>query len=167
MGAGIVLDTSFLITLADPTRRNHDTARRFWREFAGRGIPVYLPTIVVSEFCIKQDIPPEIRRACVVLPFNWDDAIQTAKLDFSKAPRSPGERIAIKDDAKIIAQGIVQNAGWIITDDADTLYKWAERIRTDGKSEMRPIKLDDGFDPSFFEPNGQRKIDYGTSQEGE
>ena len=123
MPVGIVLDTSFLITLAGSNRPHHVTARRYWREFAERRLPVYLPTIVVSEFYIKQEIPPEILRACVVLPFNWDDARMAAKLDFSKAPRASGSRTAIKDDVKIIAQGIVKDAAWIITDDADNLVQ--------------------------------------------
>ena len=87
MAAGVVLDTSFLITLAGAGREHHHTARRYWRHFSENGIPLYLPTIVVSEFCIRQEIPPELLRACVVLPFNWDDAQKAAALDFSKADR--------------------------------------------------------------------------------
>ena len=165
MPVGIVLDTSFLITLADSNRPHHATARRYWREFADRQLPIYLPTIVVSEFYIKQEIPPEILRACVVLPFNWDDAKMAAKLDFSKAPREAGSRTAIKDDVKIIAQGIVKDAAWIITDDADTLYKFAHALKSEGKSGMHPIKLEDGFDVSHFEPNRQHKIEYDPAQD--
>lgn len=42
MPAGVILDTSFLITLADPKRSNHGVARRYWRHFAEQSIPVYL-----------------------------------------------------------------------------------------------------------------------------
>ena len=165
MPAGIVLDTSFLITLADSRRTHHKTARQYWEELMAREIPMFLPTIVVSEFCVRQEIPADIRRACVVLPFNWDDAIRTAKLDFTKLRRGAGDRVAVKDDAKIIAQGIVHDAAWIITDDADTLFKWAQKLRTEGKSKVRPIKLEDGFDASFLEPDGQRRMEYGASPE--
>ena len=95
MAAGVVLDTSFLITLAGAGREHHQTARRYWRHFAENGIPLYLPTIVVSEFCIRQEIPPEILRACVVLPFNWDDAVKAAALDFSKTDRGGEPRDAL------------------------------------------------------------------------
>ena len=70
MSIGVVLDTSFLITLADPGRTSHEAARQYWRHFTEQALPVFLPTIVVSEFCVRQEIPPEILRACVVLPFN-------------------------------------------------------------------------------------------------
>ena len=121
---------------------------------------MYLPTIVVSEFCIKQEIPPEILRACVVLPFNWDDAVKAASLDFTKAERGTEPRDAMKDDVKIIAQGIVKDAAWVITDDADSLYKYADRLRSAGKSKVHPIKLADGFDVSHFDPAHQHDMPY-------
>ena len=42
MPAGVILDTSFLITLANPKRTNHKTARRYWQHFAEQSIPMYL-----------------------------------------------------------------------------------------------------------------------------
>lgn len=112
MAAGVVLDTSFLITLADSARNHHEAARRYWRHFTEQGQPIFLPTIVVSEFCVRQEIPSEILRACVVLPFNWDDAQQAASLDFSKVDREGQSRDALKDDVKIIAQAIETALGW-------------------------------------------------------
>jgi len=160
MAAGTVLDTSFLITLADPARAHHDTARRYWRHFTQQTIPLYLPTIVVSEFCVKQEIPPEILRACVVLPFNWDDALKAASLDFSKGDRGGVSRSALKDDVKIIAQAMVKDAAWIITDDTRSFYKFAQELTIAGTATFRPIKLEDGFDVSFFDPAGQRQISF-------
>ena len=83
MPGGVLFDTSFLITLADPNRAHHETARGYWMHFLENQIPIYLSTVVVSEFCIKQEIPPDMLRCCVVLPFNWDDAQLAARLDLS------------------------------------------------------------------------------------
>jgi len=160
MSAGVVLDTSFLITLADPTRLHHKTARRYWRHFTEQTLPMYLPTIVVSEFYLKQELPSDILRACVVLPFNWDDAIKAAALDFTTVERGHESRVALKDDVKIIAQGIVKDAAWIITDDAATLYKYADKLKAEGQSKMQPIKLADEFDASHFDPARQYKMPY-------
>ena len=165
MAAGIVLDTSFLITLANPDRANHPTARKYWRHVTEQAIRIYLPTIVVSEFCIKQEIQPEILRACVVLPFNWDDAIQAAALDFSKMPRGDTPRDALKDDVKIIAQAIVKDAALVITDDTRSFYKFAQELKAVGTVKFRTIKLDDGFDLSFFDPQGQRLLDCGETSD--
>ncbi|MCI0674688.1 MAG: hypothetical protein L0Y42_02800 [Phycisphaerales bacterium] len=160
MAAGVVADTSFLITLADPKRQHHKSARQYWRHFTENAIPLFLPTIVVSEFYIKQEIPPDVLRACVVLPFNWDDAVKAARIDFSKQERTDGQRDALKDDVKIMAQAIVKDAAWIITDDSQSLYKLALALRDSGASGVQPIKLEDGFDKSLFEPTRQRDLPY-------
>lgn len=49
----ILLDTSYLISLADPQRRHHDTAQQYLREALRRGVPLYLSVIAVSEFHVK------------------------------------------------------------------------------------------------------------------
>ena len=150
MPTGVVLDTSFLITLAGAKRPNHQAARSYWRYFVEQAVPIFLPTIVVAEFCSRQPIPPEILQACVPMPFNWDDALRTGELDFSRVDRGGVSRVALKDDFKIIAQAIVRDAAWIITDDASSLYKHAARLKRSGKSNVSPIKLDDGFNPSHL-----------------
>ena len=163
MSAGVVLDTSFLITLADPVRDHHQTAKSYWKHFLEQGITVFLPTIVVSEFCRKQEIPPEIRQSCVPLPFNWDDAIKASEMDITLFDRQGESRAALKDDVKIISQGIVNDAQWLITDDSSSFYRYASNLQQAGKSQCKPIKLDDGFDLSFFEPDGQRSLDFDSS----
>lgn len=100
MPAGVMLDTSFLITLAGRERPHHEAARRYWQHFMESEIPVFLSTIVVSEFCIRQEIPADLLRSCVVCPFNWDDAQRAAKLDWSRLRSGAGERGALKTTSK-------------------------------------------------------------------
>ena len=114
---------------------------------------------------VKQEIPPEILRSCVLLPFNWDDAIQAAGLDFSKTARGKDKRVALKDDVKIIAQAMVKDAAWIITDDTRTLHKFASQLRKAGNAKFRPIKLDDGFDPSLLEADGQHQLPFANDED--
>lgn len=156
MAAGVVIDTSFLITLADKGRKNHGTARQYWRHFTENGIPIYLPTIVVSEFCVKQEIPPEILRSCVLLPFNWHDAIRTAGLELLKERQEDESRVALKDDLKILAQAAERDAAYVITDDARSFYRFGKRME-EGGAAFKTIKLDDGFDVAFFN-GGQREL---------
>ena len=159
MSAGAILDTSYLITLADPTRANHQEARRYWQHFTEEEIPLYLSSIVVSEFCLRQEIPPEILRSCVVLPFNWDDAIEAAALDFTRMDRQGESRAALKDDVKIIAQAIVKEAAYVITDDQNSFHRFAEQAIGLGRASFRAIKLSEGFDKAFFDANSQRDFD--------
>jgi predicted nucleic acid-binding protein len=43
MPAGVLLDTSFLITLADKNRAHHETARRYRRYFLENESPFFSP----------------------------------------------------------------------------------------------------------------------------
>ena len=170
MADGVLIDTSFLITLADSQRVNHLAARRYWRYFLENEIPVFLSTIVASEFCVRQPILPEILRACVVLPFNWDDAQHTARLHNIRWARPADcSRTALKDDVKLIAQATVADSEFIITDDTKTFYRFCEFYRGLGEIEVKPIKLEDGFDSSHFDPHHQKSLfdsSEGAEEEG-
>lgn len=156
MAAGVVIDTSFLITLGSAGRANHQIAKRYWKHFAESGMPIYLSSIVVSEFYLKQKLPPSILHSCVILPFNWDDAIKAAEIDFTKQERDGNTRNVIKDDVKIIAQAIVKDAAYLITDDKNTFHRYAENLRQRDEVTFKSICLADGFDRAFFAPDGQR-----------
>lgn len=156
MAAGVVLDTSFLIALGDNTRKHHETARRYWQYFLESEIPVYLPVIAVAEFYVKQEIPPEVLRCCVVLPFNWDDALVASKLDWKRVKPMDVARDALKDDIKIIAQAKIVDAEFAITDDGDSFHRYCATFKAAGDVQFKAIKLEDGFDRSFLDAGGQR-----------
>ncbi|MGA2748581.1 MAG: PIN domain-containing protein [Verrucomicrobiota bacterium] len=158
MAAGVLLDTSFLITLADKNRAHHETAVQYWRHFLDNQIPIFLSTIVVSEFCAKQEIPPDMLRCCVVLPFNWDDAQRAGKLEWQRLRPAGVERDALKDDIKIIAQAAGVDAEFVITDDAESFFRYCKTFKDASEVKFKAIKLEDGFDRAFFDPNGQREF---------
>ncbi len=166
MAAGVLLDTSFLITLAGTNRPHHEVARRYWRHFLESQIPIFLSSIVVSEFCVKQEIPPEIFRCCIVLPFNWDDAQRAAKLDWKRHRPLGAQRDALKDDIKIIAQAAVADAEFVVTDDTESFFLFCKVFKAAGEVQFKPIKLEDGFDRAFFDPNGQRDFTDGLTEDG-
>ena len=165
MAAGVLLDTSFLITLAGRNRAHHEAARRYWRHFLESQIPMFLSTIVVSEFCIKQEIPPDVLRCCVVLPFNWDDAQLAAKLDWKRLRPAGVERDALKDDIKIIAQAARAEAEFVITDDSESFFRYCKAFKDAGEVQFKAVKLEDGFDRAFFDANGQRDFTDGLTDE--
>ena len=49
MADGVLLDTSYLITLADKNRDHHETARRYWQCFVENDITIYLPRLKSNE----------------------------------------------------------------------------------------------------------------------
>ncbi len=100
----ILVDTRFLISLSDPTRKHHDAARSYYRESITRRIPMFLSTVVVSEFSVKQAINDLPMRNFIVLPFNIDHAMACGLLIRANARDAGDDRVRVKDDYKLLAQ---------------------------------------------------------------
>jgi predicted nucleic acid-binding protein len=121
--SSILVDTSFLITLADPARRHHETAKTYLRESLKANVPLYLSAIVASEFQVKQAVNDLPLRNFIILPFNIDHAM-TAGLLMRSINRDPGdERNSVKDDVKLIAQAVCESITHVLTEDEKTLAK--------------------------------------------
>lgn len=153
----VLLDTSFLISLSDPTRQHHDAAVSYYRECARRQAAMYLSTIVVSEFQVKQAINDLPLRNFVMLPFNVDHAMRCG-LVIRQMPRDVADdRVRVKDDFKLLAQCDCEAITHLISEDASTLAKYLDRARETGLASTRTVLLRDGFDEAWFE-NGQTRL---------
>nr|WP_315473592.1 hypothetical protein [uncultured Rhodoferax sp.] len=153
----VLLDTSFLISLSDPARPHHKTAVEYYRECAHRQVAMYLSTIVISEFQVKQAINDLPLRNFVVLPFNVDHAMRCG-LIIRQMPRDLGDdRVRVKDDFKLLAQCDCESISHLISEDASTLAKYLDRARESGLATTRAVLLRDGFDAAWFE-NGQTRL---------
>jgi predicted nucleic acid-binding protein len=159
MASGALLDTSFLITLADRNRPHHEAAKRYWKHFLENQVPIYLSTIVLSEFSVKQALPPEIMRVCIQTPFNHEHALKSATLYAVRSQGQSGQRDSIKDDFKLIAQAELVPVAYLVTDDSETMFKYCQQFREMKLVTFKPIKLEDGFELSFLAPDGQREIE--------
>jgi predicted nucleic acid-binding protein len=155
--SAILVDTSFLISLADPGRKHHEVAVSYFREALRRGVPLYLSAVVASEFQVKQAVTDLPLRNFEVLPFNIDHAM-TAGVLMRDLKRDPGDdRGAVKDDVKLIAQAICESLTHIVTEDAQTLVKYVHRFNDAGQCSLKAILLAEGFDAAWFN-NGQRGL---------
>ena len=67
-------------------------------------------------------------------------------------------RVAVRDDVKLMAQAAHESIPFIMTEDASTLYKYCERLRDLGVLRVRAIKLVDGFDSCALREDGQRGL---------
>jgi hypothetical protein len=108
-------------------------------------------------------------RNCIILPFNWSDALKAAHLDFTAFKSrtvASASRDALKDDIKIIAQAAAANAEYIVTDDADTLAKYAGELKANGKIDCGCILLSGEFDRAYF-ARGQRDFTDQLDERGE
>ncbi|WED64361.1 hypothetical protein PXH66_18640 [Synoicihabitans lomoniglobus] len=158
----MLLDTSFLISLASPDREQHSVALQFFKFFATEGVPMFLSTIAASEFHQRQAVTDLPLDAIIVLPFNLTDAMCAAELDFTLFKGTPGvARDALKDDFKLLGQAKANDIGFVITEDARSLYKFCEELRLKHALSTKAIKLDDKFDKSHFDPAGQHDFEAG------
>ena len=152
-----LLDTSFLISLSDPARKHHEAARLYFRGCIDRRVPMYLSSIVVSEYQVKQAINDLPLRNFIVLPFNIDHAMACGLLVRALPRDSADDRVRVKDDFKLIAQCQCDSVSHVLTEDANTLTKYLQRLRDDGRLETRAVLMKDGFDAAWFE-NGQTRL---------
>lgn len=135
----VLLDTSFLICLSSPSRPHHDIAKQYFQRFIATEVTMHLSTIVVSEYEVRQPISDLGLENFIVLPFNIDDAIATARVfDVMHSARRSGDgRDAVKDDAKLLGQCVVAGITHLATDDEPC----AKRIAAARASGIRPVCL--------------------------
>ena len=155
--SSILVDTSFLITLADPTRRHHETAKTYLRESLKANVPLYLSAIVASEFQVKQAVNDLPLRNFVILPFNIDHAMTAGLLMRSISRDAGDERNSVKDDVKLIAQAVCESITHVLTEDEKTLAKYIKRLSDAGECTLRAILLVSGFDLAWLN-GGQAPI---------
>jgi predicted nucleic acid-binding protein len=154
----VLLDTSFLITFADPKRPHHLAAQLYFRECVARQVPMFLSAIVASEFHVKQPYTSLPLRNLIVLPFNIDHAERCGDL-VAQYPRDQGdERVRVKDDFKLIAQCDFEEISHILTEDRNTLVKYVERVQTGPIPPLKALLLKDGFEVAWFN-GGQMGIE--------
>lgn len=156
MRNAVQLDTSFLITLADPRRERHSSAKRFFQHFLQERMPMSVSAIVVAEFCRRQELNTLPLEQLMLVPFNHEDAVIAAGFDFKDFKTDGVDRQALKDDFKIIGQAHARNFGYVITDDAETMFGYCESLRKAGRTHLRGIKLQAGFSLEALTGNGQR-----------
>ena len=153
----LLVDTSFLISLADPTKPHHLIAASYFKEALSNGVPIYLSSIVASEFHVKQPVSDLGLRNFVVLPFNIDHALRCGDLMKHLNRDAGDDRVAVKDDMKLIAQCSCDEISHLITTDERTLAKYLGRFNVLKLVTTRVILLSNGFDSSWFH-NGQSQI---------
>jgi hypothetical protein len=156
-----VLDTGFLISLIDRNRQHHKTAKSYYKYFLEHQVVMLLPTVVIAEFSIIQPITDLPLRNFRVLPFNLPEAVKCAELNahyYRQVLGNTGQRDAVKDDFKIIAQAVVQQARLLLTEDKSTLGPYCDRLLADKKISFRVVNLADGFDESRVNEDGQKLL---------
>lgn len=160
--ANVILDTGFLISLISKNRPEHEAAKAYYKYFTQNDFMMLVPTIVVSEFSIKQPFSDLPLHNLTILPFNYGEAVVCGELNafYYRKKLKAGQRDAVKDDFKIIAQAKEQDAAYLITEDSSSMKPYCEELKKAGKINFDVIPLSEGFDISFVNGNGQTEMSY-------
>lgn len=104
----ILLDTSFCIRLLKSNDALHQNAKDYFKYFLERKVEIYLSSIVIAEYSVKDDannLPLEFVK---IVPFDFFDGKTAGEfhsiLINNKDQVEDIERNVIKDDCKLIAQ---------------------------------------------------------------
>ena len=76
----VSLDTSFLISFADPGRPNHTVAVDYFRHCLSQRIPMSISTIAAGEFEVGQPVSDLPLQNFRIQPYNLPHAIRAAAL---------------------------------------------------------------------------------------
>ena len=155
----VSLDTSFLISFADPDRPNHSVAVDYFRHCLGLRIPMWISVVAAGEFEVGQPVSDLPLQNFRLQPYNLPHAIRAAAL-FRKLREIPAaaaedRRPVIINDLKIIAQAEEEQIPVILTEDKNTLSRIAVRLRQDSAISLRVLLLSEGFTPGRLETPAQ------------
>jgi predicted nucleic acid-binding protein len=117
----ILLDTSFCIRLLKSNDVLHQNAKDYFKYFLEKKIEIFLSSIVIAEYSVKDDptnLPLEYVK---IIPFDFFDGKTAGEFHSillnHKAQAADIERNVIKDDCKLIAQLFNRNIQGYITKD--------------------------------------------------
>lgn len=159
----VSLDTSFLISFADPSRPHHAIAVDYFRHCLAQRIPMWISVVAAGEFEVKQPVSDLPLQNFRIQPYNLPHAIRAAALfrslraEGSHSSADDTRRIII-NDLKIIAQAEEETISVILAEDASTLSKIVARLRQANAAAVHVLLLKDGFTPGKLENPDQGEL---------
>jgi predicted nucleic acid-binding protein len=123
----VMLDTSFCIRLLKKDDEYHKNVVEYFEYFLNNKIELYLSTIAVAEYSVKDDPQNLPMRTMKIVPFDFFDGKRAGEffkiLMENKSVFEGTVRDVIKDDCKILAQIANRNIEGYITKDKSSFNK--------------------------------------------
>lgn len=121
----------------------------------------HLSTLVVAEFECGQPASDLPLAHFHILPFNFRHAVDSAKYHRQiKGMEQVDEanRSVVRNDLKILAQAQIEECSVILTEDSNTLTRWADRLRRSDHCRISSLLLKDGFRPDELRNPKQKTL---------
>lgn len=130
----ILIDTSFCIRLLKSNDELHQNVKDYFKYFLEKKIDIYLSSIVIAEYAVKDD-PKNLPLDFVkIIPFDFFDGKTAGEFHSvilnHKDQIVNIERNVIKDDCKLIAQLYNRNIQGYITKDRKSFNQIIAPIQT-------------------------------------
>lgn len=129
----ILLDTSFCIRLLKQDDPLHKNAYEYFQYFLENKIEMFLSTIVISEYSVKDDIANLPLQTMKIIPFDFLDGKIAGEfysiLTNNKTNIQGIERLVVKDDCKLIAQIYNRKIEAYITKDRKSFSQFFEPLQ--------------------------------------
>ena len=141
----ILLDTSFCIRLLKQNDPLHQNAYQYFQYFLDNKIVMYLSTIVVSEYSVKDDINNLPLQTLKIIPFDFFDGKVAGEfyaiLNKNKEQTQGFERLVIKDDCKLVAQIYNRKIDAYITKDRKSFNQFFYPLQKEMKFSIKMLDL--------------------------
>ena len=129
----ILLDTSFCIRLLKQDDPLHKNAYEYFQYFLENKIEMFLSTIVISEYSVKDDITNLPLQTMKIIPFDFLDGKVAGEfysiLTNNKTKIQDIDRLIVKDDCKLIAQIYNRKIEAYITKDRKSFSQFFEPLQ--------------------------------------
>lgn len=142
----ILLDTSFCIRLLKSNDELHQNAKDYFKYFLEKKIEIFISSIVVAEYSVKDDpanLPLEFVK---IVPFDFFDGKTAGEFHSillnNKEQLANIERNVIKDDCKLMAQLFNRNIQGYITKDRKSFKKIISPIQASKKFALELLDLE-------------------------
>lgn len=104
----VLIDTSFCIRLLKQSDPLHENAVAYFEYILDNKITIYLSSIVIAEYSVKDDVANLPLKTMKIIPFDFFDGRTAGEFHAILLKRKDStigiERTVIKDDCKLIAQ---------------------------------------------------------------